>query len=165
MSKQAIVLLFNEAEELDKIRKEYSPDADKFKPHLSLVYPFEVEDQKGLKEHIKKSLEGIYPFKLIMKGLGKSVKEFYLYLLVDQGMKEIMNLYDRLNSEILSEFENPDMPKYIPHITLGVFNSLEEIYEAKEKLKDLEYEVEVGSIQLLTLNEDDSIKEVENFSL
>ena len=32
----------------DKIRRKYDPYSHKFKPHVTLVYPFEFKDQKAL---------------------------------------------------------------------------------------------------------------------
>ena len=164
--KQVINLLLDIGEDI-MIIKEKSDSYNKIKPHLTLVYPFEVSNQEKLKEHINNSIKEIKPFKLVLNGLQKSAKEYYLYLLVDEGKKEIIKLYKNLNSGILSEFKNKDMPTYIPHLTLDVFKTEEEINKAIKDIeeKDLRFEVIVKSIQLLTLNNDLTINKKEDFKL
>jgi len=139
----------------------------KFKPHMTLVYPFEISDQSLLYNHILKSIKNISPFKIKFKGLKKSVKDYYLYLLVQNGKSNILKLYKKLNSGILKDFKNPDMPKYIPHISLGIFKSKKDIENAMRnpKFKNQEYSVKISSIQLLTLKKDDSIKSIKKFNL
>lgn len=139
----------------------------KIKPHINLVYPFEVSNQKKLENHIKNSIKDIFAFNLIMGGLQKSAKEYYLYLLVKKGKEEVMNLYKRLNSGILSSFKNLDMPEYIPHITLGVFNSEKEINKAyrNPKLRRIKFTQKIKQIDLVTFEKDNSQKSIKSFKL
>lgn len=139
----------------------------KYKPHITLVYPFEDIDQKKLNEHIKKSIKNIHPFRIVLRGLQKSAKEYYLYLLVKNGKSKVMKLYRNLNSGLLKGFKNKDMPRYTPHITLGVFKTKKELDLAlkQEKARRKEYIVKINSIQLSTLNKNNSIKSIKNFKL
>lgn len=164
---QAIVLLLDLNKKIEDIRKKYHPDYEKFKPHLTLVYPFEFNDQAVLSEHIKKSIKYFSPFKISLRGLKRSVKDFYLYLLVEEGKDILLNLYSELNSRILSDFKNKDLPVFIPHLSLGIFDSAEEIDNVIEDIKkeDLCFETKVDSLQLLSLNKDSSISSVKNFSI
>ena len=167
--KQAIVINFNESK-IDKIRKRYIPKYNKyksFKPHVTLVYAFEVKDQKKLNEHIKNVVKGIKSFNLSLKGFQRSVKEYYLYLLLDKGKSKVMALYKKLNKGVLSSFKNKDMTRYIPHITLGVFKTRKQIDEASEDLKKKKvgFKTNIKSIQLLTLNKNHSIKKTKRFNL
>ena len=139
----------------------------KIKPHITLVYPFEDFNQQDLIKHIENSIEGIKPFQITLKGLKKSAKDYYLYLLVSKGKNKIIKLHKKLNSGILKYVKNKDMPRYIPHITLGVFKSKKEINSAMKNslLKNQEYSTKVNSIQLLTLNKNNPIKSIKNFRL
>ena len=47
-------------------------DANKYKPHITLVYTFEVKDQEKLYEHIKKATKDFKQINLKLKGLQKS---------------------------------------------------------------------------------------------
>lgn len=165
--KQVLVILIKKSREVEEIRKSYLKDYKKFKPHITLVYPFKIKDQRSLNEHIENSLQKLKPFELTLEGLKKSAKEYYLYLLVKEGKKELMHLYKNLNSGILKNFKNKDMPVYIPHITLGIFDSKDEINNAIKKIERLKLrsEMKVTKIELLTLNSDNSIKKIEEFKL
>lgn len=165
--KQVIVFLLKRDRKIEQIRRKYSPNYKKFKPHITLVYPFEVESQIKLYQHIKNSINKIKPFKLSLRGLKKSAKEYYLYLLVDEGKNKLMELYKQLNSGLLKKFKNKNMLKYIPHLSLGVFKTESDINKAIREIEPekLYFETKISSIQLLTLNKFNSIKHIKNFKL
>jgi 2'-5' RNA ligase len=165
--KQTILLLLKKDQKIEEIRKKNNIDIKKYKPHISLVYTFEVKDQKALFEHIGNAIRNIVPFDLELEKLEKSKKDYFLYLSPIKGKKEILSIHKQLSKGILSGFENKDMPKYIPHMSLGIFKSKEEIDLAIKKLKKdgMNYKAWINSIQLLTLNEDNSIKTIKNFKL
>ena len=165
--KQAIAILLKRNKKIEAIRKRYEPDYKKFKPHISLVYPFQNIPQKQLYEHIEKSIKNIKPFKITLKGLKKSVKAFYLYLLVDKGKNKIIKLYKNLNSKILVGFKNKDMPKYIPHITLGAFKTKSDINKAIKNIKKDKIKAGyiIWEIHLLSLKKDNKIKSIKKFKL
>ena len=139
----------------------------KRKPHITLVYPFEIKNQKDLEKHIKKSIKDIKPFKITLKGFHKSKKGYYLALAIDQGKSQIMKIYRNLNSRILKDFKNPKIPRYVPHMTLGKFKSKKEIDKIIKNLKpqNLEFSTKINSVQLLTVRKDESIKSIKNFKL
>ncbi|MBD3253000.1 hypothetical protein GF386_04670 [Candidatus Pacearchaeota archaeon] len=164
--KQAIVIFINN-KQVKNILKKYSQDYKKFKPHITLVYPFFVEDQKLLFHHIRKAIKEIGRFEIILKGLKKSAKEYYLYLLIDKNKDKIMKIYRELNSGFLSGFKNPKLLRYIPHITLGVFKNQKQINSIMNELKkqNIEIKVKINKISLLTLNKNDSFKSIKDFEL
>jgi len=139
----------------------------KRKPHITLVYPFEIKNQENLEKHIKKSIENIKPFKITLKGLKKSKKEHYLSLAINQGKSQIMEIYRNLNSGILKGSKNPKIPRYVPHMTLRKFKSKKEIDKILKdpKSKNLEFSTKISSIQLITLKKGDIIKLIKNFNL
>jgi 2'-5' RNA ligase len=139
----------------------------KRKPHITLVYPFDIKNQKDLEKHILKSIKNIKPFKITLKKLKKSKKEYYLSLTINQGKPQIMKIYRNLNSGILKNFKNPKIQRYVPHMTLRKFKSKKEIDKAMKDIKsqNLEFSTKINSIQLLTLKKNDSIKSVKSFQL
>lgn len=163
--KQAIVILIKN-QVIEKIRMKYDPQATKIQPHITLAFPFENINQVELYAHVRDSIKKIKKFKLVLKGVKASPKKYYLYLLVKKGKKEILGINKNLYSKLLTKWLRKDIP-YIPHLTLGVFKSKQEIDNAIEKLEKegLEFNFEISSIQLITLNQDISIKSVKNFSL
>ncbi|RJQ17543.1 2'-5' RNA ligase family protein [Candidatus Woesearchaeota archaeon] len=164
--KQSIAIFLKSSSEIERVRKKYLPNYNKFKLHITLVYAFEVKDQNKLAVHIKKSIKELKPFPLSLHGLKKSAKEYYLYLLVDKGKMNILKLYKTLNSGILKSFQNKKIPKYVPHITLGVFKTKNAIDSAFKELskENLYFETKVSSIQLLTLDKT-ALKSMANFRL
>jgi 2'-5' RNA ligase len=165
--KQVITIFLQKDKNIELIRKKYIPNYKKIEPHITLVYPFEVKNQAKLKEHILNSINKVKPFEISLKGLKKSAKEYYLYLLVNEGKENILNLYNKLNSGVLKNFKNVDMPVYIAHLSLGVFGSEKRIEEAIKDISkmNISFKTKVKSIQLLTINEDESLKSKEDFSL
>lgn len=165
--KQTILLILKKDKKIEQIRKRSNIDTRKFKPHISLVYPFELLDQKRLFEHINCVIKEFNSFDVELTKLDKSRKEYYLYLSPVKGKKIILNLYKKLNRGILWGFKNKDMPKYIPHISLGIFKTRKEIDNAIKELRKekLKYKAKIDSIQLLTLNKDNSINKIKNFKL
>tara|TARA_Y100000034_G_C6896509_1_gene413442 strand:- start:1704 stop:2204 length:501 start_codon:yes stop_codon:yes gene_type:complete len=165
--KQVITILLRPNKKIEEIRKKSGINTKKFKPHINIIYPFELKDQKRLFKHIKESIKNIKKFRLTLKGLKKSTKEYYLYLLVDKGKKQTRRLYNQLHKGILKDFKNKDMPKYIPHLSLGNFKSKKEIDKAIKEIKkeNIYFETKISSVQLLTLNKDSSLKSVKNFKL
>jgi 2'-5' RNA ligase len=165
--RQAIVLLLKRDQKIEQIRKKNIPNYKKFKPHITLVYPFEVENQRELHVHIETSIKKIRPFRLSLCSLKKSINGDYLYLLVNKGRHEVLGLHKQLDSGILKGLKNKDMSRYIPHLSLGVFKTNSEIKQAIREIKkeNLCFETKINSIQLLTFDRIGAIKSIKNFKL
>jgi len=146
--KQAIVF-FVENSFVDNIRSKY--DKRPIKPHLTLVYPFTTKKNKI--SRIKKFIKNQESFDVIFGGFSKSKKEYYLYFDILKNKRKILGLHKRLYKILGMSFNNPDMPKYIPHISLGIFNSEREINKAKQKLESENHLVNhhLDKISVLTL--------------
>jgi len=164
--KQAIVIFTEKNKDIDRIRKKYDPYYKKFKSHITLAFPFENISQKELYNHIKKSLHSIRSFKMTLQGIRKSPEEYYLYLLVKKGKKEILKIHKRLYLRLLTKYLRKDIP-YIPHMTLGVFKKKKEIDRALKELKNknLEIKAVINSIYLINLNKNLSLKSYKKFYL
>lgn len=162
--KQTINILINNPR-IEILRKKYYKDFKKYKTHLTLVYPFEIKDKVQLKQHIEYCLKDIKPFEIVFDKLRKSSN--YLVLDVNKNQELLLNLYKKLNSGILCGFENKEISIYLPHITLGVFNSNEELMGVLGELRERgsNFRVVVDKISLLTLNDDGSAKAIRNFVL
>jgi 2'-5' RNA ligase len=165
--KQTIVIFLKINKEIELIRKRYEPNYKKFRPHITLVYPFKVKDQRELNEHIGESVNGVKSFNLSLSGIKKSAKGYYLYLLVEKGKSKIIKLYTKMNRGILKGFKNKDMPRYIPHITLGVFRSKKDIDNVIKELKNnkLDFSTKVNAVCLLTVDGNHFIKKIKSFKL
>ncbi len=150
---------------LDILRKKYDPLYKKYKTHITLVYPFQVEDQEKLVQHIESCIQGIEPFDITLQKCRKSGN--YLVLDVARTKELLLKLYKKLNSGILSGFENKELSIYLPHVTLGFFENVSDLMPALNNLRqqNLDFRVDIDHIDLLTLKEDDSVKEIRHFPL
>lgn len=165
--KQVLAIFLKSNKEIEKVRKRYIINPERYSSHITLVYPFEFKNQNQLNIHISEALKKFKPFEISLCGIQKSAKEYYLYLLVDGGKEKIVSLHEKLNSGILANFKNDDMPQFIPHLSIGAFNSEEEIDTAMKKISkiNLFLKMKVKTIQLLTINKDHSLKSKKDFIL
>jgi 2'-5' RNA ligase len=164
--KQAIVIFPRKNKKVETIRKKYDPASKKFISHITLAFPFGNVNQKKLYKHIKDSLRNIKPFKIELKGIRHSKKEYYLYLLVKRGRKEILKIHKKLYSNLITKWLRKDIP-YIPHITLGIFKTEKGINAAIKELKNkkLEIKTKINKIYLLTLNKNLTFRSYKVFRL
>ncbi len=162
--KQAINIQINNPR-IEILRKKYDHVFKKVKTHVTLVYPFEVKDQVQLAEHIESCIGGLESFEIVFDKFRKSGN--YLVLDVGKNQEKLLSLHKKLNSGILSGFENKELSIYLPHITMGIFDSHEELMKVINELRarGSNFRVEVNKISLITLNDDGSAKETKNFLL
>lgn len=162
--KQVINIQINNPR-IEILRKKYDKVFRNVKTHVTLVYPFEVKNQVELKEHIEYCLQGINSFEIVFEKVRKSGK--YLVLDVGKNRDKLMNLHEKLNSGMLRGFENKEVSIYLPHITLGRFDSHEDMMKVINELRERgsNFRIMVDKISLLALNEDGSMKSKEDFNL
>jgi len=136
-------------------------------PHITLVYFFSEFKRKEVIKHIKSNLKNIGTFKIILKGLQKSKKEYYLYLLIEKNKDKILVLHKNLTSGILKKVKNKDMPSYVPHLSLGKFSNKKEFEKFKKKISKLDLKVssQVKKITLLGLDNKKKVKYKKHFKL
>lgn len=106
--------------EIDKFREKYDSYHKLIGAHISIIFP--VSDsigEKALVDHIESTIQKWKPFQIHMKGLKKSW-DHWLFLLIQEGNKEIIKLHDELYTGILAPFLRKDI-EFIPHIAIGLF--------------------------------------------
>jgi len=159
--KQTLVIL-PKLKEIEKLRKKYNPNHNKYKTHISLVYTFEIKDQKSLFEHIKDSVKNIKPFVIKQNKFYNSKN----YVCLGIKSKDCWKFYKSLNKKLFKNFENKQVI-FKPHITIS---SLKDNNESRHLVKQLNkikinFRYKVDSISLLTLKENNSIKSIKTFRL
>lgn len=112
---------------LEEIRKAYDPLYGLIDPHITLVFPFESNHELEDLIQVLKAVKipafdaEIYDFKCV---------DNYIFALVRDEQKHIETLHHRLYQGPLEVFKiENDFKEYLPHITLGRFQS----HEAAEK--------------------------------
>lgn len=106
---------------IDDFRQKYDPMFGIIPPHITIVFPFTTIPKQMVLEHVEMVLQKIEPFPLHLHSLTKSFDN-YLFLLVEEGKKQIYALHDLLYTSILTPELKNDIP-FIPHITLGLFQN------------------------------------------
>lgn len=135
---------FKNINRIQEFRNKYDPLANLIAPHITIAFPFSdniSNDELIIK--LTKLLENFKPFIIVFKELSLS-KDNYIFLNCIQGKREIMQLHDKIYEQILpSHFKNSI--KYIPHITLGKANNIQEFdsfdYEFKTVVDEISIEL------------------------
>lgn len=123
---------------IQNFREKYDPMAQVISPHITLVDPFSGISEEIIKQHLAKIAQQTTAFPVRIKALFTSFDK-YLFLLVDDGEKQVIDLHKKLYSGVLSGYLQKDI-SFMPHITIGSFmknNTFNEILYAKA-LKEAE---------------------------
>ena len=131
---------FNNMDLIQYVRLKYDKLVNLVEPHITLAFPF--SDSMSNEELINKLsilLQSVKPFNVTFKGVFLS-EDNYILLNCTEGNKEIINLHDRIYSEIIPTHFRKDLT-YIPHITLGQCNNLEAFQDFNYEFKTLVDEV------------------------
>lgn len=154
---------------IDEIRNKYDPLGNHVKPHVTLVFTFESTlSTLDLKNHLEEVLKNIKPFKLTLQEIIKvdNPLGMYLFLHIKEGIDEIRILTEKLYTGILQNYK-PDWlnrETFLPHMTIGSFNSKEDLNKAFENtqfMKD-EFKTVVSKISTEIIDENEnSIIEIE----
>jgi 2'-5' RNA ligase len=157
---------FNNMDIIDKIREKYDPLASHVRPHITFVFPFSSEiESSELKNHLNNALSSVKSFRIVLKDI-TPLKSFgnYLFLNIENGKDEIIEIHERLYTDILESY----FPKwlksggYYPHMTVGKIESEEEYKSAIEDTKEIndvfDTIVSKVSVEIIDENEDSVIE-------
>ena len=150
------ILIFPKFKNIDKIqeiRKKYDPLANLIEPHITLVFPFSDNiSNEELVTKLSNLLITFNPFYIIFKGLSLS-DDNYIFLNCVKGNKEIIKLHDEIYTKILPTHFKKSL-QYIPHITLGQSNNIEEFTTFKYEFESIINQI---SIELIGPHEESII--------
>ena len=110
--------------QIDTWRQAYDPNHGIMPPHITVAYPpFVPEEQwRGLRRVVGQCLGGLGPFQVVLQGLGVfETDECVLWLRVEDG-GELAQVRASL-MHCLPQYVPPLPFEYVPHVTLGVFDS------------------------------------------
>lgn len=127
---------FENGEKIDRIRRACDPLADKVRPHITLVFPFEsVMTDAELSDLMDAALGAFSPFSLSLGRIGRHSDAFghFLFLPVQEGAQELRALHQRLYDTPLRVFD-AGLP-YAPHLTVGRFDDAQALEAAYERFR------------------------------
>lgn len=139
MSLRTIMIFpeFNNIDVIDRIREKYDPLEELVRPHITIVFPFELDiTNNDLSIIIENRFSKIESFEIEMQGFSKCEDGFgnYLFLNVIKGADSITQLHDLLYSNEFSAFDL-GIP-YIPHMTVGKFDDANQLKYAYNSVKE-----------------------------
>ncbi len=108
---------------IQKIRKTYDRHYHLVNPHFTLIFEIDKVTAESLSRHIRSVIKDINVIYFaarcatVMPGLVD--KNWYTFLVPDEGYSDIVRLHDRLYTGILASEQRLDIP-YIPHMTIGI---------------------------------------------
>lgn len=160
---------FGNMKMVNEIREIYDPVVNNVGPHITLIFPFESNIKEyELRKWMNLALNDVKCFQLELEGIIKisSDASLYLCLQVKKGKDEIREIHSRLYSGILKEYrpEWLNRMEFIPHMTVGKFNSEEELNIAYKKIGNMKerFHSKVDKISVEIVVENDvSIREIE----
>jgi 2'-5' RNA ligase len=116
------------------IREKYDPLANSIAPHITIVFPFDSAiSTVELKKHLNEKLKGMKKFSIQLKDVTGDFRDGYLFLNVKKGNDSIIELHDKLYSEILESFLYRKLT-YCPHLTIGRVYGQVEFDKAMDEL-------------------------------
>lgn len=168
-------------ERITVFRHDYDPFFELIDEHLTLVFP--IPDEINLATIIKRIREVFSrwdPFEIRFGGLEKSW-DYWLFLLVNEGNDQIVQLHDDLYDGVLKPFLRAEL-QYVPHIALGLFANedydplnptsvdynqvrFKEAFTRAQEL-DLDYRRTIDALTLIGVNSSlSNIQKLKEFSL
>ena len=109
---------------IDGIRNKYDRLTNLVEPHITLAFPFKDEiSNNDLINKLSSLLKNYHPFDVTFKGVSLS-DDNYILLNCIKVDKEILKLHDDIYEEIIHHHLRKSI-QYIPHITLGQADNLE----------------------------------------
>lgn len=116
---------FNNMDIINNIRNKYDRLANKIEPHITLAFPFKDDmSNEDLINKLSELLKNYSSFEVTFKGVSLS-DDNYIFLNCTKGNSILIDLHDEIYNKLIPNYLNKSI-KYIPHITLGQANNLED---------------------------------------
>lgn len=152
---------FDNNHEIDAIREAFDTLYKCIEPHITLVFPFESSlTKEEIASAVRQVLTSENTFSISTTDITAVESHgFYLFLNIGEGKKRITELHYKLHTGILRPFQSPWTldGSYEPHITIGRFETKDEMLTAFDNLQvtDLRCEVEIDRIYVEVIGDND----------
>lgn len=103
---------------LNEFRQRHDPFAELISEHITLVFPIPAM-LETVRAHTRSVTQTFQPFDVHITGLSRTW-DHWLYLEIQDGYEQIVDLHDRLYSGPFEEFLRTDLP-FEPHVGIGFF--------------------------------------------
>ena len=167
MSLRTIMIFpeFKDMDVIDSIRDKFDPLAHLVRPHITLVFPFEMDmSNEELSAVLDKRLSDIRAFDLELHGFSRHSDGSgnYLFLDLTKGQDTVRLIHDVLYANEFkvsdNEYKGSD---YLPHMTVGKVETPLILDEAYEEVKDIDMRfscvVDKVSVEMIGPNDESII--------
>jgi len=136
---------------ISAIRERFDRLAAKIAPHVTLVFATPVLDPSGLARHVAATTRPA-PFECVFRTTRVEHdpfnREYCVFLVADEGAREIVALHDALYTGPLASELRTDLP-YHPHVTIARCTTEDEAHEVASSIGELEMRAWVAHVQVL----------------
>lgn len=106
---------------INQLRMKYDSQFGLIEPHITLMFPvLDSIGEDNLVHHLESVLCNRQSFLIHLQGFQISSDD-HLFLLLQEGNKNILHLHREIYTGILADYLRKDVT-FIPHLTLGVLN-------------------------------------------
>lgn len=121
--------------EINMWRRVYRAYESTVTPHITISYPFVPIDVWGTNRRaISDATRGIHPFDIKLRELGTFVRtESVLWLKPEDGGN--LSRIRMKMKELFSKHLSQSSLAYVPHLTIGFFESMEELLKARKSVQ------------------------------
>ena len=123
---------------IQRYRERFDPLAEKIPPHITLVFPFQIDAPSvpQVAIHVQNVVKDCSPFDISL-GSPSIQADGFVFLFVEEGAEQIRQLHELLYTGPLTRFHQSHIP-YVPHLTIGRVANPTKSAGAQEQLKELE---------------------------
>jgi len=120
------------------MRARYDPLASRIAAHFTLVFPLELAEAP-LVAQVGNAVQSAAPIPVVLRRaavfpdtIGSG---YYVFLLAEEGHRELLSLHDQLYEGVLTPHKRPDIP-FVPHVTVGAHPQLAECGRIANQLNE-----------------------------
>jgi 2'-5' RNA ligase len=132
--------------EINLWRRIYRAYESSVTPHITICYPFvPIDVWDAHRRAIADRLRGIDSFDIVLRELGTFVHDESVLWLKPEDGKNLVRIRVKMQ-ELFSKHLSQPALAYVPHMTIGLFQSVDELFEARKavqkQLKPLRFNVD-----------------------
>jgi len=141
----------HDREIIDAIRNRFDRLAGAIPPHVTLVFATERLDASGLAAHASTSM-ATAPFTCVLRRTHVEHDPFNdehcVFLVVDEGARQIVELHDALYSGPLAPELRTDLP-YLPHVTIARCPTSADARQVAAMVGDVRMRARIDHVRIL----------------
>jgi 2'-5' RNA ligase len=132
--------------EINMWRRVYRAYESSVTPHITICYPFvPVAVWDAQRRVIPDLIRGFHAFDIVLRELGTFVRDESVLWLKPEDGRNLVRIRTKMQ-ELFSKYLSQPALAYVPHLTIGLFQSVEELFEARKsvqkQLKPLRFTVD-----------------------